>query len=177
MTIILKIANCYTVFQIPSITLGSFHISSFLSLLHSIFSSDIEGLISVQLFTRVWLFVTPWTAAHQASLSTPTLRAHSNSCPLSQQCHPTISFSAVLFSFVLPSFPESGSFLMSGLFASGGQIIGASASASFLPLNIQSWFPLKEYYFVCLTVAKKSRFFLCFQCKKNKIVTIGGDEC
>ena len=69
MTIILKIANCYTVFQIPSITLGSFHISSFLSLLHSIFSSDIEGLISVQLFTRVWLFVTPWTAAHQASLS------------------------------------------------------------------------------------------------------------
>ena len=81
---------------------------------------------------------TPWIAAHHASLSFTISRVCSNSCPLSQWCHPTVSFCATLFSFVLQSFPESGSFPMSCLFASGGQIIGASASASFLPKNIQS---------------------------------------
>ena len=69
--------------------------------------------------------------------STP--RACSNSCPLSQWCHPTISSSIVPFSSCLPSFPASGSFPMSQ-FASGGQIIEASASASVLPINIQDWF-------------------------------------
>ena len=57
-------------------------------------------------------------------------------------CHPTISFSVVPFSLCLLSFPASGAFPMSQLFSSGGQSIGASASASALPLNIQSWFPL-----------------------------------
>ena len=65
----------------------------------------------------------------------------SNSCPLIQWCHPTISSSVVPFSFRLQSFPASGSFLMSQLFAPGGQSIGASASASVLPMNIQDWFP------------------------------------
>ena len=60
----------------------------------------------------------------------------SNSCPLIQWCHPTISSSVVPFSFRLQSFPASGSFLMSQLFAPGGQSIGASASASVLPINI-----------------------------------------
>ena len=69
--------------------------------------------------------------------STP--RACSNSCPLSRWCHPTISSSAVPFSSCLQSFPASGSFLMSWLFESGGQSIGASASV--LPMNIQDWFP------------------------------------
>ena len=64
----------------------------------------------------------------------------SNSCPLSQWCHPTISSSVVPFSSHLQSFPTSGYFPMSSLFASGGQSIGASASA--LPINIQDWFPL-----------------------------------
>ena len=59
--------------------------------------------------------------------------------PLSWWCHPTISSSVIPFSF-LQSFPASGSFLMSQLFASGGQSIGASASASVLPKNIQDWF-------------------------------------
>ena len=59
----------------------------------------------------------------------PTPRACSNSCPLSQWCHPIVSFSAALF-FCLQSFPASGSFSMSRLFTSGGQSIGASASAS-----------------------------------------------
>ena len=67
--------------------------------------------------------------------------ACSNSCPLSQWCHPTISSSVIPFSGLL-SFPASGSFLMSQLFTSGSQSIGASASASVLPMNIQDWFPL-----------------------------------
>ena len=63
-------------------------------------------------------------------------RACSNSCPLSQWRHTTISSSATRFSSCLQSFPASGSFLMSQHFVSGGQGIGASASASFLPMNI-----------------------------------------
>ena len=66
----------------------------------------------------------------------PTPRACSNSCPSSQWCHPTISSSVVPFSSCLQSFPASGSFPMSQFFASGGQSIGASASASVLPMNI-----------------------------------------
>ena len=65
----------------------------------------------------------------------------SNSCPSSWWCHPTILSSVVPFSCLL-SFPASGSFLMSHLFVSGGQSIGASALASVLPMNIQDWFPL-----------------------------------
>ena len=72
----------------------------------------------------------------------PTPRVCSNSCPLSQWCHPTIWSSVVPFSFCFQSFPASGSFPMSRLFASDGQSIGASASASALPMNIQGWFPL-----------------------------------
>ena len=70
----------------------------------------------------------------------PTHGVYSNSCPLSQWCHPTISPSVVHFSSHLQSFPASGSFQMSQLFASGGQSIGVSASASVLPMNIQDWF-------------------------------------
>ena len=73
----------------------------------------------------------------------PTPRACSNSCPLSRWCHPTISSSVVPFSSHLQSSPASGSFPISQFFASGGQSIGASASASVLPMNIQDWFPLR----------------------------------
>ena len=73
----------------------------------------------------------------------PTPEACSNSCPLSQWCHPTISSSVVPFFSCLQSFPASGSFPMSLFFPSGGQRIGASASASVLPVNIQDWFPLE----------------------------------
>ena len=59
-----------------------------------------------------------------------------NSCPSSWRCHPTISSSVIPFS-CLQSFPASGSFPMSWLFVSGGQSIGASASASVIPMNIQ----------------------------------------
>ena len=66
----------------------------------------------------------------------------SNSCPLSQWCHPTITSSVVPFSSCLHSFPASGSCPSSQLFSSGGQSIGASVSAPVLPVNIQDWFPL-----------------------------------
>ena len=66
----------------------------------------------------------------------------SNSCPSSQWCYLTISSSVAPFSSCPRSFPASGSFPMSQLFTSGGQSIGALASASVLPMNIQDWFPL-----------------------------------
>ena len=72
----------------------------------------------------------------------PSPGACSNSCPLSQWCHPPISFSVAPFSSCPQSFPASGSFPMSLLFLSGGQSIGVSASTSVLPMNIQDWFPL-----------------------------------
>ena len=72
----------------------------------------------------------------------PTPRAYSKSCPLSPWCHPTISSSVILFSSCLQSFPASGSFQMSRFFASVGQSIGVSASASVLLMNIKDWFPL-----------------------------------
>ena len=70
-------------------------------------------------------------------------RVCSNSCPLSQWYYPTISSSFTPFSSHPQSFPASGSFPKSQLFASGGQSIGASASASVLPMNIQGRFPLR----------------------------------
>ena len=72
----------------------------------------------------------------------PTPGVFSNSCPLSQWCHPTISSSVIPFSSCLLSLPASGSFQMSQLFASGGQSVGVSVSASVLPMNSQDWLPL-----------------------------------
>ena len=72
----------------------------------------------------------------------PAPGVYSDSCPLSQWRHPTISSSVVPFSSCPQSFPASGSFPMSQLFTSGGQSIRASASASVLPMNIQDWSPL-----------------------------------
>ena len=103
-----------------------------------------SGASSVQFsLSHVWLFATPWTAARQASLSLTKSGVYSNSCPLSRWCHPTISSSVIPFSSHLLSFPASGSFPMSQFFASGGQRIGVSASASVLPVNIQDWFLLE----------------------------------
>ena len=70
----------------------------------------------------------------------PTPGACSNSCSLSQWCHPTISSSVIPFSFRLQSFPAPGSFLASQFFPSGGQSMRASALASVLPVNIQDLF-------------------------------------
>ena len=98
---------------------------------------------SVQSLSRVQLFVTPWTAACQASLSItnsqslPKLMFTESVMPSN---HPS---SVVPFSSCLQSFPTSGSFPLSQLFASGGQNIGVSASTSVLPMNTQDWSPLE----------------------------------
>ena len=86
----------------------------------------------VHSLSRVQLFATPWTAEYQASLSI----TNSNSCPLHQWCHPTISASVVPFSSCPQSFPALGCFQMSQFFASRGQSIRASASALVLLMNI-----------------------------------------
>ena len=77
----------------------------------------------------------------------PTPGVHPNPCPLSQWCHRTISSSVVPFFSQPQSFPASGSFQMSQLFASGGQSIGVSASTTVLPMNIQDWFQ-GSYHFL-----------------------------
>ena len=71
-----------------------------------------------------------------------TSRVYSNASPLSRWCHPTISSSVIPFFSCLQSFSASGSFPVSWLFVSGGQNIGASTSASFLPMNIQGRFTI-----------------------------------
>ena len=104
--------------------------------------------------------------------SSPTPRAYSNSCPLSQWCHPTISSSVIPFYSWLQSFPASGSFLMSQFFVSDGQSIGVSASTSVLPMNTQDWFPLGWTGWISLqtkelsivfsnTTVQKHQFFSC----------------
>ena len=91
--------------------------------------------------------------------ASPTPRVHPNPCPLSRWCHLTISFSVIPFSSCLQSFPESGSFQMSQLFAPGGQSIGVSASASVLPVNTQDWSPLGWTGWISLQSKGLSRVF------------------
>ena len=89
----------------------------------------------------------------------PTPRVCSSSCPLSRWCHPTISSSVIPFSCCLQSCLASGSFPMSQLFVWGGQSIGALASASVLPVNIQDWFPLGWTGWISLQSKGLSRVF------------------
>ena len=83
----------------------------------------------------------------------------SNSCPLSQWCHQTIPSSVIPFSSCPQSFPATGSFLVSWPFSSNGQSIGASASASDLPMNVQGWFPLGLTGLISLQSKGFSRVF------------------
>ena len=89
----------------------------------------------------------------------PTCGVYSNSCPSSWWCYPTISSSVIPFSSHLQSFPSSGSCPMSQFYASGGQSIGVSASASVLPMNIQDWFPLGLTGWISLQSKGLSRVF------------------
>ena len=89
----------------------------------------------------------------------PIPRACSNSSPLSQWCHPTISFSVTPFSSGTQPFPALGSFLMSWLFASGAQSIGVSASTSVPPINIHGWFPLELTGLISLLSKGLSKVF------------------
>ena len=119
----------------------------------------------------LFLFITP---SVQSSVVSNSLRPHglqhprlpcpspfpgvsSDSCPLGQCCHPTISSSAARFSFCLQSFPASGPFPMTCLFPSSGQSIGASASV--LPMDIDSEFPLGMTDLISLQSKGLSRVF------------------
>ena len=122
-------------------------------------SKTCGGLVSsVQLFSRVRLFVTPWTAACQASLSITNSRSSLKLMSVKSWCHPTISSSVVPFS-CLQSFPASGSFPVCQFFTSGGQSSRVSASASVLPMNIQDWFPLGWTGWISLQFKGLSRVF------------------
>ena len=100
----------------------------------------------------------------------PTTRVYSNSCPLSRWCHPTIASSVIPFSSYLQSFPASGSFQMSQLFAWGGQSIWVSASASVLPMNIQNRFPLGWIWLDLLAVQRTLRSLLQHHSSKASIL-------
>ena len=89
----------------------------------------------------------------------PTPGVRPNPCPLSRWCHPTILSSVIPFYSCPQSFPASGPFPMSQLFASGGQSIGVSASASVLPMNTQDWSPLEWTGWISLQSKGLSRVF------------------
>ena len=125
-------------------------VSDYFCLLYSLISS-------VQSLSHVWLFVTPWTAACQASLSITNsqclLRLIESVMPFNHLilCHPLLPH--------LQFFPASGSFQMSQFFPSGGQNIRVSDSTSVLPMNIQDWFPLEWTGWISLQSKGLSRLF------------------
>ena len=123
---------------------------------------------SVQLFSHVQLFEIPWTAANQLPCPSSTSGDCSDSCPLSWWCHPTISSPLVPFFFCLQYFPVSGSFWINQFFISDGKSIGASASASELPMNIQDWFPLGLTGLISLQFKELSRVFSNITVQKHK---------
>ena len=102
----------------------------------------------------------------------PTYRVHSNSCPSSQWCHPTISSSVVPFSSCPQSLPASESFPMSQLFPWSGQSIGVSASASVLPKNTQDWSPLGWAGWISLQSKGRSRVFSSTTVQKHQFFCV-----
>ena len=125
--------------------------------------------IVVKLLSYVQLFATAWTA--NARLCCPSLspRVCSNTHPLSWWCHRTISSSVIPFSSCFQSFLASGSFPMSQFFASGGQSIGVSASASVLLMNVQGWFPLGLTALISLQSKGLSRVFSSTTVRKHRL--------
>ena len=115
--------------------------------------------LSIQLISCVWLFATPWIAAWQASLSI------TNSWSLLKLMSTESVMSSSYLILIVPSSsclqscPASGSFPMSQFFASGGQSIGASTSATVLPMNNQDWFPLEWTGWISLQSEEQSRIF------------------
>ena len=138
-------------------------LSSFTFIKRLLSSSSLSAIriqfSSVQSLSRVRLFTTPWIAARQASLCITIFRSYSDSRPSSPWCHPDISSSIVPFSSRPQSLRASEAFLMSQLFAWGGQSNGVSALASFLPKNTQARSPLEWIGWISLQYKGLSRFF------------------
>ena len=104
--------------------------------------------------------------------ASPTPGVYSNSYPMSQWCHPTVSSSVIPLSSLLQSFPASGSFQMSQFFTSGSQSIGISASLSVLPMNIQDWFPSGWTGWISLQYKGLSRIFSNITVQKHQFFGI-----
>ena len=102
----------------------------------------------------------------------PTPGVYSNSCLSSQWCHPTISSSVIPFSSCLQSFPALASFPMKQFFTAGGKSIGASASASVLPVNIQGWFPLGLTGLISLLSKGLSRVLSITRVEKDQFLAL-----
>ena len=114
---------------------------------------------SVQSFTHISLFASNGLQHARLPYPPPSPRACSSSCPSSWWCHTTISSSVFPLSSCLQSFLTSGSFPMSPFFPTGGQIIGASTSASLLPVNMLDLFPLGWTRLISLLSKGLSRVF------------------
>ena len=120
-------------------------------------------LSSVQSLSQVRLFATSWTAARQASLSI----TNSRSPPKPMSIESVMPSSHLILCWPLPLlpsiFPASGCFAVSQLFASGGQSIGVSASASVLPMNIQHylWYITSRFSICCLVICLSVCLFIC----------------
>ena len=131
---------------------------------------ETSAVVLPLLFSRSVMSDSLWPHGLQlARLPFPSpSRACSNSCPLSPWCYLTTSSSVTLFSFCLQSFPASESFPVGGLFASGGQSIGASASV--LPMNFQGWFPLGWTGWISLQSTGLSRIFSNTKVRKHQFL-------
>ena len=117
-------------------------------------------VVVVQSLSCIWLIATPWTASRQASLASTSSRSLLKLMSI-ESVMPSnqLILCCPLLSSYLQFSPASGSFLMSQLFASGGQSIGVSASTSVLPMNIQDWFPLGLTTLISLQSQGLSRVF------------------
>ena len=119
-----------------------------------------QAILRFSSITQSCLTLWPHGQQHARLLCpSATPKSCSNSCPSSWWCHPIISSYVVTFSSCHQSFPASGCFPMSQFFASGGQSIGVSASASIFPMNIQDWFPLGLTDLISLQSKGLSRVF------------------
>ena len=142
-----------------------------LCVMYSIYLCTNKNVISVQFSYSVMSdCLWPHRLQHtRVPCPSPTPGAYSNSWLLSSWWHPAISSSVAPFSSCLQSFPPSGSFQMSQFFTSGGQNIGASASASILPMNIQDWFPLGWTGWISLQSKGPSRVFSNTPVQKHQV--------
>ena len=130
---------------------------------------SVKLLISVRSATKSCPTLRPYGLQHaRLSCPSPTPIACSNSCSLSQWCHPTISSSVVPFSSFLQSFPALGSFPKSRFFRSVGPSIGFSASTSVFPMNIPDWFPLGLTNWISLQSKGPSKVFSNTTVQKHK---------
>ena len=124
--------------------------------------------VVIQWLSHVWLFVTPWTAAHSASLPFTISQSLLKLTSIESVIPSNLSSSATPFCSCLQSFPESRSVPMSWPFTTGDQSIGASALASALPMNIKGWFPFRMTWLISLLSKGLSRVFSSTSVQKHQ---------